>query len=81
MQINRFLALAAIALLVVAAMGAVTAQSYAQTATPPASATVQTQQSEPAEVAGPDLTPLNSRSAINRRRTRARKPPLRPTAA
>lgn len=54
MKINRFLALAAIALLVVAAMGAVTAQSYAQTATPPASATVQTQQSEPAEAAGPD---------------------------
>ena len=44
MKINRFLALAAIALLVVAAMGLVTAQSHAQTATPPAQTTDQTDQ-------------------------------------
>ncbi len=50
MKINRFLALAAIALLVVAAMGLVTAQSYAQTATPPAQTTGQTDQSS----VGPD---------------------------
>jgi len=55
MKINRFLALAAIALLVVAAMGLVTAQSHAQTATPPAQTTGQTEQiDQPAEPAGPD---------------------------
>ncbi len=45
MKINRFLALTAIALLVVAAMGLVTAQSHAQTATPPAQTSGQTDQS------------------------------------
>ena len=54
MKINRFLALAAIAMLVVAAMGLVTVQSHAQTATPPAQTTGQTEQTEPAEAAGPD---------------------------
>ena len=56
MKINRFLALAAIAMLVVAAMGFVSAQSYAQTVTPPAPTTVQADQpdqpDQPAAVNG-----------------------------
>src|SRR4030065_271568 len=55
MKINRFLALAAIALLVVAAMGFVTAQSYAQGGTPPAPTTVQAEQpDQTGEVKGSD---------------------------
>jgi hypothetical protein len=50
MKINRFLALAAIAVLVVAAMGLVTAQSNAQNGTPPAPVTT-TVTSDPAACA------------------------------
>jgi uncharacterized membrane protein YkoI len=60
MKINRFLALAAIAMLVVAAMGFVSAKSYAQTATPPAPAAVQADQPDQPEA----VTGSNTGAAV-----------------
>jgi uncharacterized membrane protein YkoI len=58
MRINRFIALAAIAVLVVAAMGFVSTRSFAQTATPPT-----TEQSGTSEtVKGPDTDNVDEQS-------------------
>lgn len=53
MKINRFVALAVIALLVVAAMGFISTQSHAQTSTPPAQTSVDAPDRQEA-VSGPD---------------------------
>ena len=53
MKLNRFIALAAIALLVVGAMGAISMKAFAQSATPPAqSETCAQQDDDAAEVQG-----------------------------